>query len=239
MFPSLDWPSQVPWTYVSPTVQWLSVLFRTLALVVAAPMVFFTALDVVAYLIARTVGAGSPHRHAHLVAISRDDHDRPYPTIIVSSPTTTSKAIQPSTLSNALSSLQRPAHMHHPDQLPTPPSSEETSLSTPTEPKFPTHFTSPSEGNFALAGEGVFSPPESRSSSPPLDKVYKTRKRAASVGVEALGTITDSEDAETETASTSSASSAGDVSPSTLSPPNKGPLRRRRKPGLQFTPLAE
>lgn len=141
------------------------------------------------------------------------------PTIIVSEP-----ALE---LSTALSSLQRSQQ-----QLPTPPSEP------PSPPRFPTHFTSASEGNFALAGEGMFSPPESRAGSPPLDRKshYRTRKRAASVGVEALGAITDSTNSEDETESTSSGGS-GEHRPSATGVANAAAPLRKRKPGLQFTPM--
>ncbi|KAG8905812.1 hypothetical protein FRB99_008177 [Tulasnella sp. 403] len=173
-----------------------------------------------------------------------------HPTIVISP----APSIEPYSLSSALSSLQ--ASTVEP-QLPTPPSEASSprssiiSTSTPTEePKFPLHFTSPSEANVALAGEGVFSPPESRSNTPPPDRLsksntcklgvqYKTRKRATSVGVEALGAITDSSEGETGAEGSSDSSSiAGDSSSAFPSiRPDSDASVRRRKPALQFTPV--
>lgn len=85
----------------------------------------------------------------------------------------------------------------------------------------------------------MFSPPESRAGSPSLDRQskYRTRKRAASVGVEALGAITDSTSGEEDdTESVSSASLNGESRLGATGVPAASPLRKRR-PGLQFTPL--
>jgi len=234
MFSLLDTESNIPSfrALASALIHWLPFLFRTVALVVAAPLIFFFALDIVAYLIARTVGAGSPHnRHgtsntsAHIVSIPQST-SKDTPSIVISD-------------TSILSSFAKHGH-----QLPTPPSEDQSPTA-----KFPTHFTSASEGNFALAGEGMFSPPESRSNSPPLDRkeAFRTRKRAASVGVEALGAITDSEDAETSSSASSSTSGESSIgtgptsksSSSALSPGGTGAPLRKRKPGLQFTPLLE
>ncbi len=82
----------------------------------------------------------------------------------------------------------------------------------------------------------MFSPPESRAGSPPLDRKshYRTRKRAASVGVEALGAITDSTNSEDETESSSSVASAES---SRIGVSAVAAALRKRKPGLQFTPM--
>lgn len=223
---------------------------------------FFTALDIAAYLIARTLGA--PHHHqreSHLVKVpayaARDHLDNP---AIIISPAATSN-IEPSSLSSALSNLQNQlpkascssdVRHHH---LPTPPSETASSSSSTRStlhldsPKLPLHFTTPSEGNFALSGEGIFSPPESRAGSPPLSESgssrskagYKSRARAASIGVEALGAITDSTDNEeddTDSASSSAGASGGPSGKVLLSAsPIKGTALRKRKPGLQFTPV--
>jgi len=219
-------------------IQWLSVLFRTMALVVAAPLIFFTALDIAAYLIARTVGAAHHHRHTSIVQVSAPSSKTGKPSITVT------PAVEACSLSSALSSLQslQPEVRKSPSShLPTPPSEPSSSDSSKdSSPKFPMHFTSPSEGNFALSGEGMFSPPESRSNSPPLDRKsqYRTRKRAASIGVEALGTITDSTNSETE-----SSSSNGDATPADAKymsiPGRAGAPLRKRIPQFQFTPLTE
>ncbi|KAG9044867.1 hypothetical protein FS837_007391 [Tulasnella sp. UAMH 9824] len=247
---------------LSPSIQWLSVFFRTLAFVVAAPIMFFAALDIAAYLIARTLGA--PHHHqreSHLVKVpayaARDHLDNP---AIIISPAATNN-IEPSSLSSALSNLQNQlpkascSSGDRPHHLPTPPEETASSSSSSTRstlnlasPKLPLHFTTPSEGNFALSGEGIFSPPESRAGSPPpseagsrIKEGYKSRARAASIGVEALGAITDSTDNEeddTDSASSSAGTSGGPTGKVFLSAtPMKGAALRKRKPGLQFTPV--
>ncbi|KAG9017579.1 hypothetical protein FRB90_000664 [Tulasnella sp. 427] len=219
---------------------------------------FFAALDVAAYLIARTLGA--PHHHqrdSHLIKVpaysARDNHDNP--TIIISPAVTTD--IEPSSLSSALSNLQskRPkgSRPSKPHRLPTPPSESTSSASSTRStlhldsPTVPMHFTTPSEGNFALSGEGIFSPPESRAGSPPLSEAgssrsrqgFKTRARAASIGVEALGAITDSTDNEEDDTDSVSSSAGGSSGKPMLgaTAPVKSAALRKRKPGLQFTPV--
>ncbi|KAG9002999.1 hypothetical protein FRB94_001621 [Tulasnella sp. JGI-2019a] len=206
---------------LQPSIEWLPVMFRTMAALVVAPIVFFTMLDVTAYLIARTVGLHSSHpsRVSNVPCIPLP------PKSSQSSPTIVISSSDPSQIS-----------------LTTPPS--ESASTSSSEIRFPLHFTSPSEGaNIALSGDGLFSPPESRSNSPPIDKVrssflkseYRARKRTTSVGVEALGVITDDDD------DTNSTSSSGDgrTTASNDSLTVKGTRSlRKRNPKLTFTPMA-
>ncbi|KAG8872391.1 hypothetical protein FRB98_009645 [Tulasnella sp. 332] len=178
-------------------------------------------LDVTAYLIARTVGLHSSHpsRETDIPSITvppKSKSQTSGPTIIISS--------------------SDPSQIAAPLSKPPSPTSQI---------RFPLHFTTPSEGaNFKLSGDGLFSPPESRSTSPsPLDGAsrmlkneYRARKRATSVGVEALGVITDDDDDTTSTSSGDSQVKRND----SLTVNGDGSSRslRKRGPKLTFTPMA-
>ncbi|KAG8933088.1 hypothetical protein FRC03_003447 [Tulasnella sp. 419] len=217
-FSSIPHPS-IALAHVSTrALEWLPVMFRSLALVVLAPIIILTMLDITAYLIARTLG-----------------HPHPKP-LDPSSISTSHKPVDINT-SKILDLSRDDVPSIHVTRTPTsaPMSIEVTSTSQ--SPEFPHHFTSPSEGVFALSGEGVFSPPISRAGSPSIER---RRKRSQS-NVTASGTS----DGESDRSSSlgvgsqkrrdSSTSPESDHSFPTISPSKV--LRHRKNPGFQFTPV--
>jgi hypothetical protein len=164
-----------------PMDSWVSSLasvFYMMAVIVASPVILLLALvsiagflmprserqladtsvvisgftqDFTSYAIVRTLGI----EHAHPVSSKLSDVS-PSPILVTTSAST------PATPSRD-SAIKRPNHI----SLPQP-----DTLDIPN-PQI--HFTTPSSGNFQLAGVGLFSPPQSRTPSPPL-----TRKSTAS-----------------------------------------------------------
>jgi len=129
--------------------------FRILAFLLILPCIFLTALDVASYLIVRTLGADSAHTlepvngtSDYSPGESNLDGISPGPTIDEES--------------------RKPPNIMLPPQFNAP------GIQAHQE----TYFATPLDGNFALSGEGIFSPPESRASSPPIVKHPRTSSAA-------------------------------------------------------------
>jgi len=151
----------------------LAYIFRVLAFITLAPILFLTLADVAAYVVARTVGM-------------QMDVDSTMPAdtkIVLDSPTNALHEL-PNADGDSLPGSNRPS------QITIPPLPEDFRLPSRQ------HFTTPGEGNFALSG--LFSPPESRSTSPGITMVTK-RGRAPGLGLEGpMGPISESSSAITE-----------------------------------------
>ncbi|KAF8585965.1 hypothetical protein K439DRAFT_1632225 [Ramaria rubella] len=143
VYAALDWMAYLRHPPPSSWVVRVAASFRILAFVLIVPWVFLTALDVASYMIVRTLGADTTYRLDKPKAVPYQPSESP------PSPHPT---------------LRHDSHKS-PDVM-------VSSESEPDEPagdiQSETCFSTSSDANFALAGEGIFSPPASRSASPPI-----------------------------------------------------------------------
>ncbi|KAF8514219.1 hypothetical protein BU17DRAFT_94707 [Hysterangium stoloniferum] len=130
-----------------PPFSWVTTVattFRVLALVLVIPCVLLTALDIASYLIVRTLGADSAHQA-----------DSATPAPHYGGPDGLA-----SSLNISFDSQSRKAQNMkdlHSEMIAEGAESD-------------SYFSTSSDGSSALSGEGLFSPPISRSSSPPISR---------------------------------------------------------------------
>ena len=129
--------------------------------------------DVASYLVVRTLGTDSAHRlDAHDVDAARDDAADP------KRRDTASEEQPPPPLPHSQSPRKDHHHHHHGNGnddsdngftivIPPRPDASASASASGEESPAETYYATSSDANFALAGEGIFSPPGSRPASPP------------------------------------------------------------------------
>lgn len=139
----------------------IAAIFYALAIAVASPVILLVALDFTSYAIVRTLGIDN----AHPTSSKRLESSTP---VLEADPAASASVIK--------------GKGRKPSAIAIPP----PSLDAGTPPQI--YFTTPGAANLKLAGVGLFSPPHSRTPSPPITRRSSAKQFASQVS---LGSIID------------------------------------------------